>query len=177
MSYKKYDATRAARRKDGPYMKRFRFALLLIIPAASVLAQGVATQKVLTSSLANEIALETIAACRAEGARVVVAVVDRANVLKTLMRDDDAFLISGQVSQGKAAAAINFGMSSAEAGKLLSSSPNPPQFPGIMALRGALLIRAGPDVIGAVGVSGAPTGELDEICASRALAKLAGKLK
>ena len=43
--------------------------------------------------------------------------------------------------------------------------------------RGALPIKAGEDVIAAVGVSGAPGGDKDEACAKAGIDKVAGDLK
>ena len=46
-----------------------------------------------------------------------------------------------------------------------------------IALGGGVPIKAGNEVIGAVGVSGAPGGEKDEACANAGIQKLADKLK
>jgi uncharacterized protein GlcG (DUF336 family) len=43
--------------------------------------------------------------------------------------------------------------------------------------RGALPIKVGDDVIGAVGVSGAPGGDKDEACAKAGIDKVAAELK
>jgi uncharacterized protein GlcG (DUF336 family) len=48
---------------------------------------------------------------------------------------------------------------------------------GIIAAQGALPIKVGDDVIGAVGVSGAPGGEKDEVCAKAGIDKVADQLK
>ena len=48
---------------------------------------------------------------------------------------------------------------------------------GIIAAQGALPIKAGDEVIGAVGVSGAPGGEKDEVCAKAGIDKVADQLK
>jgi uncharacterized protein GlcG (DUF336 family) len=48
---------------------------------------------------------------------------------------------------------------------------------GIIAAQGALPIKAGDEVIGAVGVSGAPGGEKDEACSKAGIAKVADQLK
>jgi uncharacterized protein GlcG (DUF336 family) len=48
---------------------------------------------------------------------------------------------------------------------------------GVSAARGALPIKAGDEVIGAVGVSGAPGGEKDEACAKPGLDSVADQLK
>jgi uncharacterized protein (UPF0303 family) len=44
----------------------------------------------------------------------------------------------------------------------------------VVAAQGALPIKAGDDVIGAVGVSGAPGGEKDEVCAKAGIDKAGG---
>jgi len=49
--------------------------------------------------------------------------------------------------------------------------------PGVIALAGALPIKAGDEIIGAVGVSGAPGGEKDEACAKTGIDKVADQLK
>jgi uncharacterized protein GlcG (DUF336 family) len=48
---------------------------------------------------------------------------------------------------------------------------------GIIAAQGALPIKVGDEVIGAVGVSGAPGGEKDEACAKTGIDKVADQLK
>jgi uncharacterized protein GlcG (DUF336 family) len=48
---------------------------------------------------------------------------------------------------------------------------------GIIAAQGALPIKAGDEVIGAVGVSGAPGGEKDEACSKAGIDKIADQLK
>ena len=51
------------------------------------------------------------------------------------------------------------------------------QIPNVVGVGGGVPIRAGNEVIGAVGVSGAPGGEKDEACANAGLAKVADALK
>jgi uncharacterized protein GlcG (DUF336 family) len=48
---------------------------------------------------------------------------------------------------------------------------------GFTSGRGALPIKVGDDVVGAVGASGAPGGEKDEACVQAALNKVADQLK
>jgi uncharacterized protein GlcG (DUF336 family) len=47
----------------------------------------------------------------------------------------------------------------------------------VVAAQGALPIKVGEDTIGAVGVSGAPGGEKDEVCAKAGIDKAADTLK
>jgi uncharacterized protein GlcG (DUF336 family) len=51
------------------------------------------------------------------------------------------------------------------------------QIPNVVAVGGGVPIKAGNEVIGAVGVSGAPGGEKDEACANAGIAKVADSLK
>ena len=49
--------------------------------------------------------------------------------------------------------------------------------PDVIALQGALPIKVGDEVVGAVGVSGAPGGDKDEACAKAGIDKVADQLK
>jgi uncharacterized protein GlcG (DUF336 family) len=42
---------------------------------------------------------------------------------------------------------------------------------------GGVVIKSGEDVIGAIGVGGAPGGEKDEVCAQAAVARIIDKLR
>ena len=50
------------------------------------------------------------------------------------------------------------------------------QIPNVVAVGGGVPIKVGNEVIGAVGVSGAPGGEKDEACANAGIAKVAASL-
>jgi uncharacterized protein GlcG (DUF336 family) len=50
------------------------------------------------------------------------------------------------------------------------------QIPGFLLLGGGMPIRAGNEVIGAVGVGGAPGGHLDDQCAAAAIEKVKDRL-
>ncbi|MEJ0071762.1 MAG: heme-binding protein [Pseudomonadota bacterium] len=47
----------------------------------------------------------------------------------------------------------------------------------VIAVQGGLPIKVGDDVIGAIGVSGAPGGEKDEVCSKAGIDKVADQLK
>jgi uncharacterized protein GlcG (DUF336 family) len=51
------------------------------------------------------------------------------------------------------------------------------QLPNVTFAQGAIVIRAGGQIIGSIGVSGAPGGQFDEACARDALAKIQDKIK
>jgi uncharacterized protein GlcG (DUF336 family) len=51
------------------------------------------------------------------------------------------------------------------------------QIPNVVGVGGGVPIRAGNEPIGGVGVSGAPGGEKDEVCANAGIAKVEAALK
>jgi uncharacterized protein GlcG (DUF336 family) len=53
----------------------------------------------------------------------------------------------------------------------------PPVVAGTVMLAGGVSIKVGTETIGAIGVSGAPGGNKDEVCANAGIAKVADKLK
>jgi uncharacterized protein GlcG (DUF336 family) len=63
--------------------------------------------------------------------------------------------------------------------KRLKDNPQAPfvYLSNVVAAQGALPIKVGEDTIGAVGVSGAPGGEKDEVCAQAGIDKVADQLK
>ena len=58
-----------------------------------------------------------------------------------------------------------------------SSLETAPVIEGTVGAAGGVPIKAGNDVIGAIGVSGAPGGDKDETCANAGIAKIEDLLK
>jgi uncharacterized protein GlcG (DUF336 family) len=146
--------------------------------SAGAFAQGLPTQKVLTLDVAETIAQESVAKCRADGFKVTVTVVDSANVLKAFLRDDGAGNGTVEMGRMKANSVMAFGRPSGPPPNLPPGTPAPPPvLPGTVNAMGGVPIKVGDQLIGAVSVSGAPGGDKDAACANAALAKVADKLK
>ncbi len=140
--------------------------------------EGLPTQKVLTLDVAQTIAQDALAQCRADGYKVTVTVVDGANILKAFLRDDGAGMATVEVGRMKANSVMAFGRPSGPPPNLPAGTPAPPPvLPGTINAMGGVPIKVGNQLIGAVSVSGAPGGEKDAACANAALAKVADKLK
>jgi|HubBroStandDraft_5_1064220.scaffolds.fasta_scaffold206953_2 uncharacterized protein GlcG (DUF336 family) len=136
------------------------------------------TQKMLTIDVAQAIAQESMAKCRADGYKVTVTVVDSGNVLKAFLRDDGAGNGTVEMGRMKANSVMAFGRPSGPPPNLPAGTPAPPPvLPGTVNAMGGVPIKVGDQLIGAVSVSGAPGGEKDAACANAALAKVADKLK
>src|SRR5579864_1023693 len=146
--------------------------------SASAFAQGLPSQKMLTIDLAQTIAQEAMARCRADGYKVTVTVVDSANLVKVLMRDDGAARATIEIGRMKDNSVMGFGRASGPPPNLPPGAPVPaPILPGTINAMGGVPIRVGDQLIGAVSVSGAPGGDKDAACANAGLAKVADKLK
>lgn len=155
-------------------------AIALSLMASAASAQAVRTEKNMSLELANQIAAATVAACAANNYNVTAAVVDRAGTLRALQRADNAGPHTVGAAQGKA-----FTSASAKApttAMLENVQKNPGaatlvDIPGFLILGGGVPVKVGNEVIGAVGVGGAPGGHLDEQCANAGIAKVADLLK
>ncbi len=160
---------------------RLAVTAALVLAAFGTQAQtgAVRTEKNISLDLANQIAAATVAACAANGYAVTATVVDRAGSVRAVQRADNAGPHTIAASERKA-----FTSASAKAPTktmLENSQKNPGaatlgDIPGFLLLGGGLPIKAGNEVIGAVGVGGAPGGHLDEQCAQTALDKFKADL-
>ena len=162
-----------------------RSLLALAITASLALAnaaqaQAVRTERNMSLDLANQIAAATVAACSANGYNVAAAVVDRAGSLRALQRADNAgphSLASSQAKAYTAASAKNTTTAMMEGAQKNPAGANLVHMPGFLLLGGGVPIKVGNEVIGAVGVGGAPGGHLDEQCAMAGIDKVKDLLK
>ena len=168
-----------------------RVASLSLLAALSALvlnahAQGLVITHKLSAALANELVGETVAACAQKGYRVVAIVVDLDGVRQALLRGDGAPIHSMDNAYYKAysAASLTLGRKEGSTREVASRIAKNPQsgvpftpLPNVTYGVGGVAIRAGGNIIGGLGVSGAPGGQFDEECANAALAKIADRMK
>ncbi len=150
-------------------MKKIALALMMssmISLSASVSAEEASPTvnlKRLSLETANKVAQGAIEACRKQGIQVGVTVVDRDGIVQVAMRDTIAAQITVPISRMKAFTAVNFNAATSA----MSDRANTPigGIDGLLMAAGGLPIQAGGQLLGGVGVSGAPSGETDEGCA------------
>jgi uncharacterized protein GlcG (DUF336 family) len=132
-------------------------------------------------SLATALTIATTAAdtCKANGYRVSVAVVGRTGEIVVHLRGDDASPHTMENSRRKAYTSRTFRVPSGEIAQRYKNDPSffAVHLSGVIPAQGALPIKLGDEVIGAVGVSGSPGGDKDEACAKAGLDKAADRLK
>lgn len=152
----------------------------LLVTASVANAQAVRTERNISLDLANQIAAASVAACSAKGYAVTATVVDRAGTVRAVQRADNAGPHTLAASQQKAftsASARNNTQAMMEGAQKNPAAANLVNIPGFLLLGGGVPVRAGNDVIGAVGIGGAPGGHLDEQCAVAALEQVKDQLK
>ena len=154
--------------------------------AAGAHAQGLVTTHKLSAALANELVGDTVAICAQKGHPVVAVVVDLDGVRQALLRGNGAPIHSMDNAYFKAYSAASVTLARKEdstkavADRMAKAAPTTvPQtpLPNVTYAQGGVAIMAGGVTIGAIGVSGAPGGAIDEDCARTALAKIQGRIK
>ena len=153
------------------------FACLASAALNSAMAGDAYSIKNIGLELASDIASAAVEACRKEGYQVSVVVVDRNGLVRVAMRDDLAARFTLQISEEKANMAIMAGTSSGDFRSRrddIRAEIN--HMDGLIVMQGGLEIIAGGSRLGAIGVSGAPGGDIDEACAQAALEKHAERL-
>ncbi|HXQ05154.1 MAG TPA: heme-binding protein [Bradyrhizobium sp.] len=95
------------------------------------------------------------------------------------MRGDGSSPHTLEFARMKAYTARTRNRTSLQTMKLLEDPANAfiRQIPNVVGVGGGVPIKAGSETIGGVGVSGAPGGEKDEVCANAGLAKVEAALK
>ncbi len=159
---------------------KFSALTLTLVAAAAANAQAVRTEKNMSLELANQLASATVAACAANGYAVAATVVDRAGTVRAIQRADNAGPHTLAASQQKAftsASAKNTTLAMMEGSQKNPAAANLVYIPGYLLLGGGVPVKVGNEVIGAVGVGGAPGGNLDEQCAVAAIDKVKDQLK
>ena len=163
-------------------MRRVRLAVLAslsILAISPALAQAPQVEKNVSMAMALAIIQGTIEQCTKDGYKVSVVIVDKAGNVAASVRGDGTNPHTMEFGRLKAYTSRTRGQTSLEFMKLTSDPANAylKQIPNTVAVGGGVPIKAGNEVIGAVGVSGAPGGEKDEVCANAGIAKVADALK
>jgi len=161
-------------------MNKFLVSLLLLLLLSPVQADEtplIISVKRITMESALLIAQGTINACRKEGVQVSVTVVDREGEPQVTLRDSVAPTISLTISQQKAKAALSFNFPTSELQDRFKNHGSVAKVDGLIFSAGGIPIQAGGHILGGIGVSGAPSGELDEKCARAGLSVILDDLE
>ncbi len=138
------------------------------------------TQKVITPELALKAAQAARAECARRGWQVAVAVTDPSGLPLVVLRDRYAGWHTLAAAEGKARTAASWrqptGQVAARVNRPGSAEQGIRNLPGVVMIGGGLPIEAAGQMVGALGVSGAPGADNDEICAKAAVQAVSGDL-
>jgi uncharacterized protein GlcG (DUF336 family) len=121
--------------------------------------------KRMSLDVALQLANAAIEQCRKEGVQVAVTVVDRGGHPQVVLRDVLAQDLTLTISRMKAYTAMSFNMATSAMDGRFTSPFSIGKVDGIVIAAGGVPVTASGNIIGGVGVSGAPSGETDEKCA------------
>jgi uncharacterized protein GlcG (DUF336 family) len=148
-------------------------AFIALMPYTVPAADDLPKEAVLPMSMAGKAIQASLDACKKDGYRVSVSVVDRAGVLRAMTRADGAGPHTIDSSRKKAYTAASLRRPTTELAELIN------QVPTLQALRemnndvlflgGGLPIEIGGEIVGGIGVGGAPGAHLDDACAQAGL--------
>jgi uncharacterized protein GlcG (DUF336 family) len=164
------------------WIRSFLSAFVLVASLGSAAAAEkplLMTAKSLTPEAALQVAQATLEACRKGGYQVAVAVVDRGGLLQVLLRDRFAGPHTPKTATRKAWTALSFRTDTTEMSDFTQPGKEASgvrQVHRALMVGGGVMVRAAGELVGAVGVSGAPGGKLDENCAKKGMATIQDKL-
>jgi uncharacterized protein GlcG (DUF336 family) len=156
-------------------------ACTLALSATAALAQGATHNvRVLTPEAATKATQAALDNCRKAGYQVAVAVVDRFGIAQAMVRDRYAGPHTPDTAINKGWTAVSFRSGTTDLAK--ATQPGQPssgirQVPRFIGVGGGVLIEAGGSIIGAIGVSGAPSGDADDVCAKAGIAAIKDELE
>ncbi|MCO8145309.1 heme-binding protein [Rhodovulum tesquicola] len=158
-------------------MRTLILTAALMLPTGGALAaeDAFVEFRTLKPELAMQAATAAMEHCRAEGYQVGVAVTDRSGTLQAFVRDRFAGAHVEETARRKAWTAASFRTSTLELGELTAPGTI---YAGIrdldqaLALGGGVTIEHAGAIVGAIGVSGAPSPDLDDTCAREGIAAI-----
>ncbi len=154
----------------------FLVATLALLPCMAS-AQALVTERSISLNAAMSMATASLERCRADGYKVSITVLNRHARTAVVLSEDGVNPHTLENSMRKAYTAFTTRAPSAEMGK--RTQPNLGGFlllDKITTIEGGLPIFAGKELVGAIGISGAPGGEKDAACAQVGIDKIAKDL-
>jgi uncharacterized protein GlcG (DUF336 family) len=155
------------------------FAALAVSTSMQPVEAQLLQRKDLSAAMAVAIADAAITNCRSSGYNISVTVVGRQGEPIVQIRGDHTGPHTTENSLRKAYTARTFRVPSGTLEERVKKDPTLGlvHLEKVIAGRGGLPIKVGEDIVGAVGASGAPGGDKDEVCVQAGLDRVAEHLK
>lgn len=145
--------------------------------AQTAAASALISEPSISLNAAMELATAALARCRADGYKVTITVLNRHARVALVLSDDGANPHTIENSLRKAYTSFTTKAPSVDMQKRAQPGlAGFMQLDKITTLEGALPIFAGKEIVGSVGISGAPGGDKDAACAKVGIDKIAAGL-
>lgn len=148
-------------------------ALCALAASLNAAQANTVSQAVITVDSAQQLVNTALSACAKDGYSVAVSVVDRSGVLKAFARSEKAGPHTVDSSFRKAYTSATLGRPTSDLAKTVFEKP---ELSGLKDMNDNLLFLGGgmpvfdkKELIGGIGIGGAPGGHLDQACAENAI--------
>jgi uncharacterized protein GlcG (DUF336 family) len=143
-------------------------------------AEGLLQSHRIPADLANQAVAAVVAKCASQGYAETGVVVDADGVQQAVLRGNRAGAHTLDSAFAKAYTSASFKTDTTalvERSKTVPVLANLFKLPHLLLLGGGIVIKAGDEVVGAIGAAGAPGGDLDDACARAGLDKIKNQLE
>ena len=159
-------------------MHRFILAAVLGSFVTPAFADDLIATHRLSAALASEAVLAAVQSCAKQGYSETVVLLDSDGVRQAELRGDGAGIHTLDSANDKAYTSLTF---KTDTGALLERAQTigtlTSRLPHLLLFQGGIVIKLGNEVVGAIGASGAPGGQLDENCARAGLDAIKDRIK
>ena len=155
-------------------------ALALVLCAGPATAQGLVHKSFLSAALAHEALVAAVETCAKQGQQVSGVVLDPAGLQQAFLRGDGAGIHTVETADYKANTTLSFRMDGIDLVERAKTRPPPGpivRLPRLLLAQGGVLIKAGDEIVGAIGISGARGNNMDTACARAGVDKIKDRLK
>jgi uncharacterized protein GlcG (DUF336 family) len=138
------------------------------------------SSKRVSAALASEAVWAAVQACADKKYTVSAILLDYSGVQQAALRGDGTGPENAAIANDKAYTAVTFEMDTADIVARAKTGPVSSAFakvPHLVLAAGGIVIKVGEEVVGALGVSGAPGADNDALCAKAGLDKIRDRLK
>ena len=155
------------------YRLMIAMAFVMLMPSTVPASDELPKEAVLPMGMAGKAIQASLDACNRDGYWVSVSIVDRAGVLRAMARADGAGPHTVDSSRKKAYTAASLRRPTTELAELINKVPTLQPLremnDQVLMLGGGLPIEIGGEIVGGIGVGGAPGAHLDDACAQAGL--------
>jgi len=162
-------------------LRRAAVALpLLVLCMGPGAAQGLVKKSYLSAALAHEALIAAVETCAKQGQAVSGVVLDPAGVQQAFLRGDGAGIHTVDTADYKANTTLSFRIDGIDLVERSKTRPPPGpigKLPRLLLAQGGVLIKAGDEIVGAIGISGAKGNNIDTACARAGVDMIKDRLR